>query len=140
LQRLDNSIYQILKGEIFMFNKNNFLRSPARLSRLTLLLLLIVVFAMGCREILEPEPPECEKNHTGTLSFHNRSSSATYDVILDGYSVGRIRPGESIEQKVAAGQHSVRFVFANTNRTACNTAYPSVPQCDEISLSCSAGF
>lgn len=127
------------KEEDSMFGKHNFSRvQPWPL--LVALALAVILSLVGCRDLLGPEPPDCERNHTGTLTFHNRSSYSSYDVVLDGYIAGRIKPGESISKQVNAGQHSVRFKFSGTDRVGCSTAYPNVPQCDEISLSCSADY
>jgi homospermidine synthase len=81
--------------------------------------------------------PACEANHTGWLTFGNRSGSITYDAYLNGSRIATIAPGQSSPtQTVAAAvaQHMIWRV-TNTSIVAC-TADPIVTQCGSQTIGC----
>ncbi len=84
-----------------------------------------------------PPPPECERNRTAEITFRNGSSRSTYDILLDGVRTAVIGPGQSATRTVAAGQHTVDFIFSNTRFLACNRATPNWAQCSSQFLTCS---
>lgn len=93
--------------------------------------------AGGCveDEMLAP-PMDCQENHKATVRFKNDSAGATYDVVMDGYRVGTIGPGNTETTTAAAGGHTFTFYFAGTNNVACSTATPNLAQCDSYVFSC----
>jgi hypothetical protein len=111
---------------------------------LSLLLVLgfAVLFSVGCEEeITGPEKiPDCEKYGRAEVTFVNRSSHSTYDVLLDGSRLGSISPDRSISRSVAAGHHSYQFIFSNSGRPACYEAHPNLATCEKAVFSCSNDY
>lgn len=80
-------------------------------------------------------PPECERNHTGTLVLINRGVTLTpRDAYVDGANVGTIPYGSQITLTVTAGiAHNV--VFRSTiGGGVVSTAQPIVNQCSSFTL------
>ncbi|MFH1313986.1 MAG: hypothetical protein ABIJ00_12280 [Candidatus Eisenbacteria bacterium] len=108
-----------------------------------LALALAAVTVIGCEEDvtgLEKDKDEiraCEHYGTAEMTFVNKSSHSTYDVILDGSRIGSISPGHSISRTVAAGQHSFQFLFSNTGEAACYEGHPNLAMCQRLEFSCS---
>jgi hypothetical protein len=103
---------------------------------------LIALLTMGCEEDVTgvKEIPQCERYGTADVTFLNGSDYSTYDVILDGSRIGTISPGRSITRTVAAGVHSVQFIFSNTGQPACYEAHPNLAACEKTTLSCSNDY
>jgi hypothetical protein len=84
-----------------------------------------------------PTSSTCTQYHTGTIRFENRASHSSYDIILDGISIGSIGPGQSMNRTVTAVEkHSVLFRFSNTNQNACSEAQESVIECYTQTIWC----
>ena len=79
--------------------------------------------------------PECEVNHTSTLTVRNGRDFAM-DILVDGSRVGTLGPGQSLTQTVAAGSHTVDFKVTNIGTFACTRATPNLAQCGGTSLCC----
>lgn len=80
----------------------------------------------------------CVVNNTATLRFDNTSPSDGFSVILDGTLVDSVASKTSKTREVAAGIHSVGWLYAGTTVTACPTATSDVPACATQVFSCSA--
>lgn len=100
--------------------------------RIILLAVLVGCLALtvaGCQDPFAPDK--------ATIIFRNRAQHATYDCILDGARIGAISPDHTIEREVATGSHTVAFMFANTNNSACSTATPNLAAGATEEFSCS---
>jgi hypothetical protein len=109
-----------------------------RLCCCTVALLLLAITVGGCNKDRVVDPRRCEIDGTATVEFANKSSRTTYFVVVDGARIGTIRPKESITRVVAAGEHAVRFVDANSNENTCHASNPVFAQCSNMIMSCSA--
>lgn len=83
-----------------------------------------------------PDPPDCERYQTGTITIVNTSRTATYTIVLDGCSIGTIAPGQTLRRTVAAGTHMLWAWFAGTDECACYERSLQVEPCDHLFLSC----
>ncbi len=80
---------------------------------------------------------ECERNNTGTFFVENQSESGrAYKVIIDGISYGIVVAGSSKDWTIAAGQHLVQILFADTDTDACSISAPTVIKCKRSGLVC----
>ena len=101
-----------------------------------LALTLVALLLVSCENLVGP-PVDCEQNHKGTLKVKNKSDHTTYKVLVNGVSWGTFKPGKWEANAVTAGvQHTVEFLFANSNKPACSPGFPNVPQCEAREISC----
>jgi hypothetical protein len=81
----------------------------------------------------------CEKNNTAEVRFINKTgSSLTYEVLWDGSVITTIAPGvTSAPFTVAAGQHTLHFLIANSgSQGACNESNPVLATCGSMDYWC----
>jgi hypothetical protein len=114
-------------------------------SRKFVILLLLVLASVGCGggndTPTAPTPPPvaaCESNNTASVSFGNRSASATHTVQWNGLTVATLGPGQTSQPiVVAAGvAHSLRTFYANSNTLACAASNPIAARCSTPVYTC----
>jgi len=109
-------------------------------TKLPRLLVVVALGMTGCdSDLLTLGLADCERNHTVEVTFGNRSSQATYEVIFDGAIVATLVPGaESNVMTVADGRHSVMFRFARTPVAACMPSTVNWGRCTRHVVWCDA--
>ena len=108
----------------------------AILAALSLSLVLI-----GCSDSpTAPTKQLCETNNTAQITFENRYTSQSIDVVWDGskLSLSPLAPGQkSAEVSVSAGvSHTLLFRVAGTSTVACSQSSPSLAQCSTYNYWC----
>jgi hypothetical protein len=85
-----------------------------------------------------PTVPACQSNTTAQLTFENRTPNYSHDLYLDGAKMALLGPGQTSQPFTVAAntQHQVRWVYTNTNRTAC-TVMPVPATCSTTLYYCS---
>ena len=85
---------------------------------------------------------ECDCDGTAEITFRNRSSHSTYDVIWDGSNIGSLgAPGtgnSTLTKTVKEGDHTLHFMFSNGS-PACSESSPVIIKCENHEFSCSSG-
>ncbi len=79
-----------------------------------------------------PPPPSapCHEQDYGTVSFQNRSKTATQDVVVDGETVCTLPPLHSKNVRLKAGiAHDVIFYVGDTPTIACGNAPLTMAPC-----------
>ena len=73
----------------------------------------------------------CEVNNTARVRFQNKTgSSLTYSVVWDGSTLTTLAPGQTSDYyTVAAAQHTLHFMVANSTQEACTQSSPVLTQC-----------
>ncbi len=73
----------------------------------------------------------CEANNTAQVRFSNKTgTSQTYSVVWDGSVLTTLAPGSvSDYYTVAAGNHTLHFMIANTTNEACTQSTPVLTVC-----------
>lgn len=85
------------------------------------------------------EKRKCEVNNTSRVKFENKTgTSLTYSVVFDGSIITTLAPGASSEFfTVAAGQHTLHFLIANSGgKEACTESTPVLIQCYDHPFYC----
>lgn len=107
------------------------------------LLVGVVTLTVGCGSNPvapppPPPPPSCQANNTADVSFGNRSSTTTMDIVWDGVRILTLPPGQtSPSRAVAAGvQHTLEARITNTSLLACNVSTPIPAQCSTPVYTC----
>ena len=82
----------------------------------------------------------CQANNTALVSFQNRSTTVTLDVIWDGAKTFTLTPNQtSAGSTVAAGvQHTLRFQVTNTLVVFCAQGTPTLARCESQTYVCPA--
>jgi hypothetical protein len=80
----------------------------------------------------------CEKNNTAQVRFVNKTgSSTTYSVVWDGSTLTTVAPGATSDYyTVAAGQHTLHFMIANSTSEACTQSTPNLAKCTSMEYWC----
>jgi hypothetical protein len=80
----------------------------------------------------------CEEENTARVRFENKSgTSLTYTVVWDGVTMTTLSPGSVSEYfTVAAGQHTMHFMIANSTNEACTVSEPVLLVCKDHSYYC----
>lgn len=82
---------------------------------------------------IPPPPPPTAPCHTqnfGTVSFQNRSKTATQDVVVNGETVCTLPPLHSKDVRLQAGvAHDVIFYVGDTPTIACGNAPLTIAPC-----------
>lgn len=80
----------------------------------------------------------CEANNTAKVRFINKTgSSQTYSVLWDGSVLTTLGPGVTSDYyTVAAGQHTLHFMIANTATEACTQSTPNLAVCSSMEYWC----
>ena len=81
----------------------------------------------------------CEANNTARVKFENKTgSSLTYSVLWDGSTLTTLGPGQASDYyEVAAGQHTLHFIIANSGgQEACTESKPVLAQCKDYNYWC----
>jgi hypothetical protein len=79
----------------------------------------------------------CVTNNTAEVQFSNRSSSATYTIMWDGYIITTLAAGAtSSTYTVASGQHTLEFRYSNSSTSACTPSTPVLAQCSSMEFWC----
>lgn len=75
--------------------------------------------------------PVCQSNNTSSVSFGNRATATTQDVVWDGSKVFTLAPGQTSTTLTAAAgvAHNLQFRITNTTLAACATSSPIPIQC-----------
>jgi hypothetical protein len=84
--------------------------------------------------------PSCQTNNTASISFGNRSTTSSQDIVWNGSRVFTLVPGQTSDPlTVAAGvAHTLQFRVGNTQTLACSTATPILGLCERgLILTCS---
>lgn len=104
--------------------------------RIAALVLVVLSASCGGKESAPAAPtptpvPACQTNNTATVTFENRFTTGTFDVIWDGAKLLTLSAGmKSQAITVAAGVgHSLVFQWTNTNTWACVPGTPVPGQC-----------
>lgn len=111
--------------------------------------LIAIVLTVGCAGKTDtPTAPTpipvaaCVTNNTADITFENRFSSSTLDVIWDGskLSLSPLGPGvKSGTITVAAGvAHTLLYRYTNTQTVACTQSSPVLAQCSTFNFWCPA--
>lgn len=115
----------------------------------TVALLSSVVLVSGCAgKTATPTAPTptpvaaCVTNNSADVTFENRFSSTTIDVVWDGskLSLSPLAPGaKSTAITVAAGvTHTLLFRITNSATPACTQSSPVLAQCSNFTYWCPA--
>ena len=85
-----------------------------------------------------PPAPACQTNNTATVTFENRFTSGTIDVIWDGGKTLTLSAGQKSQpMTVAAGvAHTLGFQWTNTSAWACTPGSPVLTQCGSQNYYC----
>ena len=87
-----------------------------------------------------PTKQLCETNNTAQITFENRYTSQSIDVVWDGsrLSLSPLAPGQkSAEVTVPAGvSHTLLFRVAGTSTVACAQSSPNLAQCSTYNYWC----
>ena len=87
-----------------------------------------------------PTKQACETNNTAQITFENRYTSQSIDVVWDGskLSLSPLGPGQkSAEVTVSAGvSHTLLFRVAGTSTVACSQSSPNLSQCSTYNYWC----
>ena len=87
-----------------------------------------------------PTKQACETNNTAQITFENRYTSQSIDVVWDGskLSLSPLGPGQkSAEVTVSAGvNHTLLFRVAGTSTVACSQSSPNLSQCSTYNYWC----
>jgi hypothetical protein len=80
----------------------------------------------------------CEANNTAQVRFQNKTgASKTYSVVWDGSTLTTLAPGATSEYyTVAAGTHTLHFMYANTTTEACTQSSPVLAVCSSMEYWC----
>lgn len=114
-----------------------------------IVLLVVSVTAGGCggnsSTPTAPTPAPvaaCVTNNTADVTFENRFSSSSLDIIWDGVklNLSPVAPNTtSSSLTVAAGvAHTLLYRYAGTNTTACTQSSPVLAQCSTFKYWCPA--
>ena len=80
---------------------------------------------------------KCSRDETGTFFVINSSQDAkSYDVKVDGKTLGTVTYGEKVDWTVPMGTHVVNIVFTDTQETACYSASVYIYKCESVGLTC----
>jgi hypothetical protein len=84
------------------------------------------------------ETRKCEANETAKVRFINKTgTSQTYSVLWDGSVITTLGPGATSEYyTVAAGQHTLHFMIANSTTSACTPSTPNLAVCSSMEYWC----
>ncbi len=84
------------------------------------------------------ETRKCEANKTAKVRFQNKTgTSQTYTVLWDGSVLTTLSPGSTSDYyTVAAGQHTLHFMIANTSNEACTQSTPVLVMCSSMEYWC----
>lgn len=84
------------------------------------------------------ETRKCEANETAKVRFLNKTgTSQTYSVVWDGSVITTLGPGATSEYyTVAAGQHTLHFMLANSTTSACTPSTPNLAVCSSMEYWC----
>lgn len=84
------------------------------------------------------ETKTCEANHTAKVRFINKTgNSQTYSVLWDGSVITTLQPGATSDYyTVAAGQHTLHFMIANSSTEACTQSTPNLAACSSMEYWC----
>lgn len=96
-----------------------------------LLLLLCHVTLFLCFSSCEKP---CDKN--GSLLLTNKSLNTVQKLTVEGVSYGTIKPGESKEISLAAGEYEFQQVGVNGG-VGCRAAKATIAKCKITTFSCS---
>ena len=80
----------------------------------------------------------CESNNTAQVRFVNKTgTSTTYSVVWDGSTITTVAPGATSDYyTVAAGQHTLHFMVANSSAEACTQSTPNLAKCTSMEYWC----
>jgi hypothetical protein len=105
--------------------------------------LFSVVAYTGCVKTETAKPSTsttqpCESNNTAQVRFVNKTgSSTTYSVVWDGSTLTTVAPGATSDYyTVAAGQHTLHFMIANSTSEACTQSTPNLAKCTSMEYWC----
>jgi hypothetical protein len=81
----------------------------------------------------------CETDNTATVSFGNRSTASTHDIVWDGSRVATLAPGQTSDPMtvVAGVEHMLQFLVADTTTPACAGATAVPTRCGTGVYTCS---
>lgn len=84
------------------------------------------------------ETKKCEANNTASVRFINKTgTSQTYSVVWDGSVITTLGAGATSEYfTVAAGQHTLHFMIANSTAEACTQSTPNLAVCSSMEYWC----
>ena len=87
-----------------------------------------------------PTPKACETNNSAQITFENRYTNQSIDVVWDGskLTLSPLAPGvKSSEVTVSAGvAHTLLFNVAGTSTVACSQSSPNLSQCSSYNYYC----
>jgi hypothetical protein len=103
--------------------------------------LSLALVLISCSESpTAPTTQLCEKNNSAQITFENRYTSQSIDVVWDGskLTLSPLSPGQkSAEQTVSAGvTHTLLFRVAGTSTVACSQSSPNLSQCSTYNYYC----
>lgn len=81
--------------------------------------------------VVAPVIPACQSNNTASVTFGNRSTTTTQDVLWDNLKVATLAPGQNSTAITAAAgvAHQLRVQITNTTILACTISTPIPVQC-----------
>jgi len=114
-----------------------------RLAIAALLSLSLSLVLISCSESPSTPTPAvqaCVTNNSAQITFENRYTSQSIDVIWDGskLTLSPLGPGvKSSEVTVSAGvSHTLLFRVAGTSTVACSQSSPNLSQCSSYNYYC----
>ncbi len=110
-------------------------RNRAHLGALTLVAMLSLL-GVSCDDANDVLGSDCQKQEQGILTLTNTSASGTYEILLDGKSIGNIGPNRVKEEAVDVGSRTVAFRIRESGQDACPPSTVTVGICDHISIAC----
>jgi hypothetical protein len=105
------------------------------------LIAALATLSASCRSPKAPSLLACELNNTGSISFGNRSTSTTYNIVWDGVQiVSGLAPGVTSPPRDEAAGVAHTLIFRDTlNRSGrgCAQSTPILIKCQSQTLTCS---
>ena len=114
-----------------------------RLSLAALVSFSLSLVLISCSEIPTTPTPAvqaCVTNNSAQITFENRYTNQSLDVVWDGskLALSPLGPGQkSSELTVSAGNtHTLLFRVAGTSTVACSQSSPNLSQCSTYNYYC----